>query len=228
MDSHRSVSYCNKTCQTADYKRGHKRECQEFLHPPFVSDFIPTPIGDMKYDRNPIFAWGHTDGIGCWVSISGRADAEYVLPASRGSWCLTICWELTHIIGVGSLRSFAEHIHVPDKPGDITLRNEMISRDLELVARTRAYDVNLLTLHVLVQSRRKDGAAVAVFPAQTMLESRSLPESIATLMNGKAEGDRITTYQLEKCVRARFSFTTCQLRNGLLQWRRVRDAGCRA
>ena len=75
-DPRRSVSYCNKTCQIADYKRGHKRECQEFIHPPFVPDFVPEAIGDMKYERNPVFALGHNDGVGCWVSISGRADAE--------------------------------------------------------------------------------------------------------------------------------------------------------
>ena len=115
----------------------------------------------------------------------------------------------------------------PEKPRDITVRNEMISRDPALATRTRAYDGNLLTLHVLVQSRRKDGAAVAVFPAQTMLESRALPESIATLMGGKAaEGDRIATFRHGKFVRAPFSFLMYKLTNSLPQWRRVCDGGC--
>ena len=76
----------------------------------------------------------------------------------------------------------------------------MISRDRALAAHLRVYEDNLLTLDVLVQNRRKDGAEVAVFPAEAMLQGRARPESIAALVEGQVVGDRTAIGRSAECV----------------------------
>ena len=106
----------------------------------------------------------------------------------------------SYLTDTGRLSALAEHIMPPPNPQALTVRSEMISRDRALAARMRVYEANLLTLDVLVQNRRKDGADVAVFPAQAMLQSHAGPESIAALAGGRVEGERIAIFNSAECV----------------------------
>ena len=79
LTSRRSVRYCNKACQTADYAGRHKRECKEFAYPPLTSAFITEPYGDRAYPPHPIFASGYETGeVGYWVSIRDQIEVECV------------------------------------------------------------------------------------------------------------------------------------------------------
>ncbi|RDX57343.1 hypothetical protein OH76DRAFT_1476752 [Lentinus brumalis] len=70
----RAARYCNKECQTADYKGYHKRECADFIHPPFTTAFLTEPTGPIMYAPETVFARGTQDGIGCWVSVKGATS----------------------------------------------------------------------------------------------------------------------------------------------------------
>ncbi|TFK94087.1 hypothetical protein K466DRAFT_593913 [Polyporus arcularius HHB13444] len=66
----KSVRYCDHKCQLADYKAGHKRECSNFVTPPLTRTFLTRPTGNKTtYPKNPLFARGSHDGVGCWESI---------------------------------------------------------------------------------------------------------------------------------------------------------------
>ncbi|KAI0649153.1 hypothetical protein C8Q79DRAFT_1007712 [Trametes meyenii] len=73
---HLAARYCNAACQRADYKRRHKREYADFVHPPALKQFATEPFGDAQYPTSPVFAKGHSQGIGCWISHAGRFNSE--------------------------------------------------------------------------------------------------------------------------------------------------------
>ena len=71
---YRSVRYCSKQCQIEDHRTRHKEDCLNFTRPPLVNMFLTEPIGDERYPHFPVFAHGHRDGVGCWVSEAGHID----------------------------------------------------------------------------------------------------------------------------------------------------------
>ena len=84
---HRCARYCDRQCQLADYKARHKQECAEFVCPPLSRVFRTEPVGEEQYAPRPVFARGHRDGVGCWVSVDGEYDCRSVLPLQLRSSC---------------------------------------------------------------------------------------------------------------------------------------------
>ena len=74
----RSARYCNERCQQADYKARHRAECANFAYPPLTREFLTEPVDGAKYAEKPIFAQGHKEGVGCWVSCDGQVDGKSV------------------------------------------------------------------------------------------------------------------------------------------------------
>ena len=75
----RAAKYCNQTCQLADFKPRHKHDCANFVHPPITSAFLTKPVAYERYPMQPVFAAGHEESVGCWISVEGRIDCEHVL-----------------------------------------------------------------------------------------------------------------------------------------------------
>ena len=91
----RSVRYCSKECQVADYKATHKDECQGFVHPPFTTAFITQPYGDNAYPPHPIFGSGHEpEGVGYWVSIRDRIETECAAISTVNDSRTDVSWDL--------------------------------------------------------------------------------------------------------------------------------------
>ncbi len=61
----RAARYCNQTCQLADFKSRHKRECANFINPPTTSAFLVNPVGNERFPQHPTFAHWHEYGVGC-------------------------------------------------------------------------------------------------------------------------------------------------------------------
>lgn len=74
----RAAHYCDQACQRMDFKARHRDECANFKHLPTTTAFITNPGSSGQFPLHPIFAHSHNDGVGCWVTIAGRADCEYV------------------------------------------------------------------------------------------------------------------------------------------------------
>lgn len=71
-----SVRYCSVACQHAHWK-AHKKPCSSFSNLPFYRDFDPTLIlPGCRYPQSPIFASGHQDGFGCWITPGGQITGE--------------------------------------------------------------------------------------------------------------------------------------------------------
>ncbi|TFK94054.1 hypothetical protein K466DRAFT_467579, partial [Polyporus arcularius HHB13444] len=70
----RSVHYCGRACQLADYKARHRDDCVNFARPPFTAEFLTEPIGEAQFAQAPVFASGHKDGVGFWVSVAGNVE----------------------------------------------------------------------------------------------------------------------------------------------------------
>ncbi|KAF9028609.1 hypothetical protein BDP27DRAFT_1410263 [Rhodocollybia butyracea] len=71
----RTVHYCDRTCQVAHYKPVHKSDCKSFRNIPLCRSFTMDRIlPGCKYPESVVFAKGHQEGIGCWVSTSGQID----------------------------------------------------------------------------------------------------------------------------------------------------------
>lgn len=74
----RAARYCNEACQLSDFRARHKHECVNFVHLPIAIAFLSKPDLSDKFPRHPLFAHGHENGVGCWVTIEGRIDCSYV------------------------------------------------------------------------------------------------------------------------------------------------------
>ncbi|KAI0359911.1 hypothetical protein OH77DRAFT_877976 [Trametes cingulata] len=163
----KSVHYCDVKCQSAHYKAGHKRECVEFVHPPATTAFMTKPLEGMQYARDPIFAHGHVEGMGCWVSSAGRID--------------------------GFLQHLTDELRLTEDPGTMERRHAAIGADLKTVKKHKAFLANLLSVAVLVQNRRKDGRAMTVYGARTQVVC--FPDKVQEVMRGRVEGDRVATFE---------------------------------
>ncbi|KAI1797406.1 hypothetical protein LXA43DRAFT_1070947 [Ganoderma leucocontextum] len=133
----RAARYYNQTCQLADFKARHKRECANFAHPPTTSAFLTKPVAGERFPQQPVFAHGHEGGVGCWVSVSGRIDCECVA---------------AHILLVLSEKSFEDRQHQSSS-----------EQGRDIIRRYKAASNSLLSLSVLVQNRRKEKDAILVF-----------------------------------------------------------------
>ncbi|RDX57337.1 hypothetical protein OH76DRAFT_1451320 [Lentinus brumalis] len=72
----KAAKYCDQACQLADFKPRHKRECANFMNPPETSAFLAKPVTNQPYAMQPVFASGHVDSVGCWVSVEGQTDCD--------------------------------------------------------------------------------------------------------------------------------------------------------
>ncbi|KZV61460.1 hypothetical protein PENSPDRAFT_658872 [Peniophora sp. CONT] len=71
-----SVRYCSVACQHAHW-RAHKNLCSSFSNLPFYRDFDPTLVlPGCQYPQSPVFASGHRDGFGCWITPGGQITGE--------------------------------------------------------------------------------------------------------------------------------------------------------
>ncbi|KAI0649147.1 hypothetical protein C8Q79DRAFT_494910 [Trametes meyenii] len=167
----KAARYCDETCQRADYKARHKRECAHFAHPPMTVAFLTQPVAEERYASQPAFAHRHRDGVGCWVGIGGdiRCDLQYLVDAMD--------------------------------PLETAERRERLERSgphvTDIFRVHRAGKRTMLPLRVLVQNRRKDNARVLVFGARAQVVS--YPYALDKLMPGLAENDNfeIFTYNQE-------------------------------
>ncbi|KAJ7581349.1 hypothetical protein C8J56DRAFT_959802 [Mycena floridula] len=77
----RSVRYCNRTCQVADYKATHKQDCISFKDPPLCRDFtMNTRNPGCKFPQSMLFGRGHSKGdVGFWMSTAGTVDCKLVM-----------------------------------------------------------------------------------------------------------------------------------------------------
>ncbi|TFK94081.1 hypothetical protein K466DRAFT_510485 [Polyporus arcularius HHB13444] len=166
----KSVRYCNKECQKADYAARHKQDCAEFADPPFTTDFLTVPIENQKYPRNPIIGQDHEEGVGVWVSIRTSQNCELQLLANPKRFTKD------------------SKAKLPGDPG--------ITR--EDLAKYKAHASNLLTLQVLVQNRRKDGEKALVFGAQSRVISYG--NTMDELMRGKTSVlvESVTDFKIEQ------------------------------
>ncbi|KAI0368593.1 hypothetical protein BV20DRAFT_968945, partial [Pilatotrama ljubarskyi] len=163
----KSVRYCNVKCQDAHYKASHKRECAEFVHPPFTTAFMTQPLDGRKYSREPIFAHDHIEGMGCWVSNAGQID--------------------------GYLQRLTDEMRLDEEPSAIEKRQLAVGEDLKNVKKHKAFLANLLGVAVLVQNRRKDGRPMTVYGARTQVVC--LSHKVEQVMQGKTEADKIATFE---------------------------------
>ncbi|RPD60034.1 hypothetical protein L226DRAFT_571041 [Lentinus tigrinus ALCF2SS1-7] len=162
----KSVRYCDEECQRADYVARHRQECTDFTHPPLTAAFVTEPIGRLKHAPATVFAHGHRDGVGCWISVRGTKNADLVefaslfsmRPSEEGVRRKTML-----------AASFAGHHHEDDHSSWHARR--------------------LLTLQVLVQNRRKDGQPVLVLAALSQALSLSDETSLQGVMQKQRDVD---------------------------------------
>ncbi|TFK94049.1 hypothetical protein K466DRAFT_477419 [Polyporus arcularius HHB13444] len=168
----KSVRYCDRQCQLADYKARHKQECVDFVHPPLTRAFMTEPINDEQYPQRPVFARGHRQGVGCWVSVDGEFDC--------------------------SLKPLAEPMNLttPEDYHATMARRMALAPGPEVVLigeKSKAFTRNLLTLSILVQNRRKDDMKVLVFGSRIQLVS--LASTKDAFVKGRPEVDKFHTFQ---------------------------------
>ncbi|KAI0714253.1 hypothetical protein C8T65DRAFT_806224 [Cerioporus squamosus] len=166
----KSVRYCNKECQKADYAARHKQDFAEFADTPFTTDFLTVPIENQKYPRNPIIGQDQEEGVGVWVSVRTSQNCELQLLANPKRFTKD------------------SQAKLPGDPG--------ITR--EDLAKYKAHSSNLLTLQVLVQNRRKDGEKALVFGAQSRVVSYG--NTMDQLMRGKTSVlvESVTEFKIEQ------------------------------
>ncbi|KAI0671699.1 hypothetical protein C8Q78DRAFT_1168540 [Trametes maxima] len=177
----KAARYCNQTCQLADFKARHKRECAGFAHPPTTSAFLTQPVAGEKYAQHPVFAHWHEDGVGCWASISGRIDCD--------------------------LQSFVDAID----PLEHRDRQERLMVQGGEPSRTkiRLYKAaarSLVGLRVLVQNRRKDKDPILLFASRAQVVSRAaLTDAV---LRGAAKGDNHVRFAQDKSSRVAVGVAT--------------------
>ena len=55
------------------------------MYPPLTRAFMTEPLGDELYPSHPVFAEGHKDGVGYWVSVNGKQACEWVTASIASS-----------------------------------------------------------------------------------------------------------------------------------------------
>ncbi|RDX57374.1 hypothetical protein OH76DRAFT_1368441 [Lentinus brumalis] len=153
----RSVHYCDRKCQVAHYKAGHKEDCTNFVQPPLTSAFCTEPVGESAYARETVFGHGHMNGVGCWMSAVGVPDASQLLSFD-----------------------FAWPLNRPENDTDPDDLQKQFRKRLGL--KCDLTTDRLLTLQVLVQNRRKDKKPILVLGAQWRAISRTESSVLELLM----------------------------------------------
>ncbi|RPD60038.1 hypothetical protein L226DRAFT_613017 [Lentinus tigrinus ALCF2SS1-7] len=165
----KAARYCDQTCQLADFKARHKRECGHFTHPPTTSVFLTEPAANERYAKDPVFASGHEDSVGCWVSIGGQIDCN--------------------------LDSLAGAITDPAS-SEFRDRQERIAtgpnHGRDMIRRHKAAARSLLSLRVLVQNRRKDKEPILVFGSRMQVVSYG--QMTGAMARGVSLNDNSTTF----------------------------------
>jgi hypothetical protein len=78
------VYSCSKTCQADDWKDGHKKDCQNLVHPPFAKEFEVEERPNAPWPVHPVFGFSKRDGLGIWVSAgSNTMSAKYVITVRK-------------------------------------------------------------------------------------------------------------------------------------------------
>ncbi|RPD60006.1 hypothetical protein L226DRAFT_63524 [Lentinus tigrinus ALCF2SS1-7] len=161
----RSVHYCGRACQLADYKARHRGDCVGFVRPPYTAEFLTEPIAEAKFAQAPVFASGHKDGVGFWVSVVGNVEASLVPLVDP------VCPKSA----LDGIERFEKAVLEPGR----ALRCGLEAN-------------NLLTV-VLVQNRRKDRQSVLVLSAQCQLVScLGMTDDV---MKGRVDGERSFLWQ---------------------------------
>ncbi|KAI1797157.1 hypothetical protein LXA43DRAFT_982973 [Ganoderma leucocontextum] len=172
----KAARYCDQTCQLADFKARHKRECPNFVHPPTTSVFFTEPVPGERFPQQPVFAHAHEHGVGCWVSIAGRIDCD-----------LQVLTEMVSPGGHGE-KSFENRQY--------QILNSSPEDGRDIIRRYKAAAHSLLGLSVLVQNRRKEKGAILVFASRAQVVS--YPSTIAAVHAGTAEGDNIVKFTRDR------------------------------
>ncbi|KDQ14376.1 hypothetical protein BOTBODRAFT_55521 [Botryobasidium botryosum FD-172 SS1] len=133
----RSVRYCDATCQLKHFRASHKLDCKNFKDPPITEFFNVRNRPGTNYPMAPVFAKASLDGVGCWVSVMSSLNC-----ALQSTLDLTSAYDSKDIA----------------VPGPATSK---------LLAENKGLQNNLLTLHILVQNRRKD--PIMIFAGRIML-----------------------------------------------------------
>ncbi|KAJ8469814.1 hypothetical protein ONZ51_g8750 [Trametes cubensis] len=169
----KAARYCNRECQLADFKARHKRECANFAYPPTTSAFLIRPVAGEQYPQHPVFAHAHQDGVGCWVSISGRIDCD--------------------------LQHLTESID-PMGEGDRQKRfkEQGSAAGLEMIRKHKASARSLLGLSVLVQNRRKDSTPILLFASRAQVVCQ--PSLTAAVLRGAGEGEGLARFTRDRRV----------------------------
>ncbi len=160
------------------------------MHPPFTTAFLTEPVGDAKYARDPVFAKGSLNGVGCWVSVKGGSYARLVESADSDvsdSPCTNTDADF-HLVRLQNL-----HNGLPPKSLEENMeREKMAALYPEVAGQHRIYTSCLLTLNILVQNRRKDKAPAMVFGA--LAHILSFAHSFEDCMKGEIPGvDKINS-----------------------------------
>ncbi|EJF64993.1 hypothetical protein DICSQDRAFT_167141 [Dichomitus squalens LYAD-421 SS1] len=168
----KAARYCDEACQLADFKARHKRECANFVNPPTTSSFLTTPVAGARYPQHPVFAQGHEDGVGCWVSVAGRIDCD--------------------------LGALSEPV---DPAADIEKRQIQMATSspnngIDVIRDYKAAPHSLLNLSVLVQNRRKEKGAVLVFGSRA--QAVSYGSTADVVLRGTAKGDNIAKFTRDR------------------------------
>ncbi|KAI0649152.1 hypothetical protein C8Q79DRAFT_999011 [Trametes meyenii] len=177
----KSARYCNQTCQLADFKARHKRECAGFAHPPTTSVFLIQPVAGEKYPQHPVFAHWHEDGVGCWVSIAGRIDCDLQ----------------SLVDAIDPLQHKARQERMMTQGGE---ESRTKIRIYKAAARS------LVGLRVLVQNRRKDKDPILLFASRAQVVSRAaLTDAV---LRGAAKGDNYVKFTQDKSSRVAVGVAT--------------------
>ncbi|KAI0649149.1 hypothetical protein C8Q79DRAFT_1102149 [Trametes meyenii] len=162
----KSTRYCDAKCQLAHYKAGHKQECTGFVHPPFTKEFLTEPLEGDEFPPTPVFAQGHIEGLGCWVSTAGKIGCE--------------------------LSTLLEPMG-DDGEKESDKRLNRIGGDMTTSAQYAIWGESLITVSVLVQNRRKDSTPILIFGARTQITSHG--EAAKDVIEGRTEKDTVSTFQ---------------------------------
>ncbi|TBU38121.1 hypothetical protein BD309DRAFT_1012691 [Dichomitus squalens] len=168
----KAARYCDEKCQLADFRARHKRECANFVHPPTTSSFLTTPVAGARYPPQPVFAQGCEDGVGCWVSVTGRIDCD-----------------------LGALSETVDLAADPQKR-QIQMATSGPNNGIDIIRDYKAAAHSILNLSVLVQNRRKEKGAVLVFGSCAQVVSYGSTADI--VLRGTAKGDNIVKFTRDR------------------------------
>ena len=130
----------------------------------------------MGFPPLPVFAHGHLDGVGCWVTCSGAIDCESVLLSTS---TLKVPTDKSPSY---SLQTLLEPFFLDrSKQQSDWYRSD---RGRETIRTHKAALNTLLSLRVLVQNRRKQNIPILVYGSQAQVVS--LPSGTQKVRQGSA------------------------------------------